>query len=158
VNLKSRNLIRFWWVPALAVLVASLAWTLRDGLLVKQELKVHGVGIEATVTGLVEVNPAKSGPCLAAAYRFTDPGGGAQTGRVGCRETADRGLRPGATVHVTYLPDDPTTHRPGRFQDYSLWRELLLTLAVVGAGVLLLLLASLAWIRFTSRTNRPRSP
>ena len=140
------------------MLVASLAWTLRDGLLVKQELKVHGVGIEATVTGLVEVNPAKSGPCLAAAYRFTDPGGDEQSGRVGCGETADQGLRPGATVHVTYLPDDPTTHRPGRFQDYSLWRELLLTLAVVGTGVLLLLLAGLAWNRFASRTNRPRSP
>jgi hypothetical protein len=153
-----RRVVRNWALPALVVLVASLAWVLRDGLLVKHQLKRHGVGIEATVTALVEVNPVKSGPCLTAVYRFTDPHGSEQTGKAGCRHTDEQGLAPGSRLLVTYLPDDPATHRPGAFHGYSLWRELLITLAVVGSGLLLLLLAALALARLISRSDRSHEP
>jgi len=151
-----QQVIRAWWLPALAFVLASVAWVWRDGMLVKQQLKLHGVAVEARVTELVEAHPAKSGPCTAATYRFVDPQGDAQTGRVGCRQTAQLGLAPGSGVVVTYLPDDPATHRPGRFDSYALWRELLVTLAVTGTGALLLVLAGLALNRAVFR-SRPRS-
>ena len=148
--MTARNVVRLWSLPALAVLVASLAWVLRDGLLAKQQLKAHGLAVEATVTGRVEVHPAKSGPCMTAVYRFTGPEGRERTGRVGCTRTAEQDLREGSRLTVTYLPDDPTLHRPGDFQAFSLWHELGLTLVVTGSGLLLLLLAALAWNRFGS--------
>lgn len=150
-----RSVVRLWSLPALAVLIASLAWVLRDGLLVKQQLKTHGIAIEATVIERVEVQPAKSGPCEAAVYRFTGPQGHERTGRVDCSRTAEHGLHKGSRVTVTYLPDDPSTHRPGDFRAFSLWRELLFTLVVTGSGLLLLLLAALAWNRFASSGQSP---
>jgi hypothetical protein len=39
-----------------------------------------------------------------------------------------------------------------------LWRELLITLAVVGSGLLLLLLAALALARLISRSDRSHEP
>lgn len=152
--MEARALVRAWLVPAAVFVLASLAWVLTDGLGVKRELRDHGVTVYATVRELVEVHPAKSGPCLAAVYAFTGADGRRQQGKVGCTETEKQRLRPGATVTVTYLPDAPATHRPGDFRGYSPWREFLVTLAVVSSGALLLLVAALGVGRLL-RGGRP---
>jgi hypothetical protein len=119
------SLIRYWfWLIPAAVLVAwTLTMQLKSNMAAKQEaaltaLKSSGKETTAQITQVWQpVRPMRSGNSLERRMSYTyKVEGRTFTFEKDLPSNQFLVWRPGTTIDVTYLPDDPATHHLGRIQ------------------------------------------